>query len=85
MGDGIFEVVVPEMGDGVDTVTVVQWFAEEGELVEEGADLVELKTAREETSLTAPVTGYLTNIFFNEGNYACNLRNQPILNSKTLL
>lgn len=64
MSEEVFEVKAPKT---ISSSTINQWFFEEGDFVEEGDDLVELKSGNEEMAVTAPVSGILANIFYQDG------------------
>lgn len=64
MSEDVFEIKVPKT---LSSATVNQWFYEEGDFVEEGDDLVELKSGNEEVAVAAPVSGILAHIFYQEG------------------
>ncbi len=61
------EVVLPELAEGVNEATVSYWHFEEGEKVEEGADLVEMMTDKATFNVPAPATGVLTKRLVEEG------------------
>lgn len=61
------EVVLPELAEGVTEATVSYWHFEEGDKVEEGGDLVEIVTDKAVFNVPAPVSGTLTQVFFEEG------------------
>jgi pyruvate/2-oxoglutarate dehydrogenase complex dihydrolipoamide acyltransferase (E2) component len=56
------EVTVPEMGDDenkVEEATISFWYADEGEDVKEGDDLVEVVTDKADFHIPAPASGKL--------------------------
>ena len=61
------KVVLPELAEGVNEATVSYWHFEEGDDVEEGKDLVELITDKATFNVPAPVSGVLSEVFFEEG------------------
>ena len=61
------EVVLPELAEGVNEATISYWHFEEGENIEEGADLVEMMTDKATFNVPAPSTGTLTKRMFEEG------------------
>ncbi len=67
MSDGVFEVKVPRLLEGEATITVMQWLYDEGDSVEEGDDLVEMNSVKENFTLKVPVSGVLSNIFYYDG------------------
>ena len=60
-------VVVPDLGEGITDATVSFWFHEEGDLVTEGTDLVEMATDKATFTIPAAATGVLREVFFEEG------------------
>lgn len=53
-----YEVVLPNMGDDtVETATVSLWFADEGDIVNETDDLVEMTTDKAAFTIPSPRTG----------------------------
>ena len=59
--------VLPELAEGVNEATISYWHFEEGEKVEEGADLVEMMTDKATFNVPVPSTGTLTKRMFEEG------------------
>ncbi|MCM8779194.1 MAG: lipoyl synthase [Candidatus Omnitrophica bacterium] len=64
---GKMEVILPELGEGINQATVSYWYFEEGEQIEEGVDLVELATEKATFNLPSPTAGRLKKIYFNVG------------------
>jgi 2-oxoglutarate dehydrogenase E2 component (dihydrolipoamide succinyltransferase) len=63
------EVKLPSLGeDASEEATVSCWLAEEGDSVEEGADLVELTTDKAAFSVAAPAAGVLKEKCVAEGD-----------------
>jgi pyruvate/2-oxoglutarate dehydrogenase complex dihydrolipoamide acyltransferase (E2) component len=62
------EIKVPELGDDVTEATVSFWYFDEGEKVDEGADLVELLTDKAAFNVAAPAGGTLVKIDAGEGD-----------------
>lgn len=50
---------LPNLGDGVDSVVVVEWHAAVGEKVEAGAPLLIVETDKIDTEVPSPVAGVL--------------------------
>ncbi len=61
-------VILPELGEGIDKATVSYWFFKEGDKVNEKEDLVELTTDKATFNLPSPCSGVLLEIFFHEGD-----------------
>ena len=51
----------------IEEATVQSWFVEEGDPINEGDDLVELVTERGVITITAPISGILSEVYFDEG------------------
>ena len=62
----MFEVLAKGLGKNVDEATVRTWFFEEGDAVTEGDDLAELATEDSVITITAPVSGVLTEVCLDE-------------------
>lgn len=62
----MFDVLVKGLGAHVDEAVVKAWFFEEGDAVTAGDDLVELATEDTTITITAPATGILAEVFFDE-------------------
>lgn len=62
------EVIVPPLGQTVDVVTLVSWFKEEGEKVEEGEPLFSIETDKATLDVEAPSSGVLRNVTVSEGD-----------------
>lgn len=61
------EVVMPRMGETVDSGTVNAWHKAVGDQVTEGEPLLEIGTDKVDTDIPAPVSGTLTGIRVTEG------------------
>jgi pyruvate/2-oxoglutarate dehydrogenase complex dihydrolipoamide acyltransferase (E2) component len=61
------EVVLEGLAQNVDEGTIQNWFFEEGDAVNEGDDLVELSTEEGSVTLTAPTSGVLAEVYYDEG------------------
>jgi pyruvate dehydrogenase E2 component (dihydrolipoamide acetyltransferase) len=63
-----YEVKLPPLGDDApDEAEVSFWYVEEGELIEEGDDLLEMVTDKAAFTVPSPVSGTLSEIKVNEG------------------
>jgi pyruvate dehydrogenase E2 component (dihydrolipoamide acetyltransferase) len=63
-----YEVKLPPLGDDApDEAEVSFWYVEEGELIEEGDDLLEMVTDKAAFTVPSPVSGTLSEIKANEG------------------
>lgn len=61
------EIKLPDVGVGIEDVTIVRWLVKEGEPVQEGATLVEIATDKVDTEVPAPVSGTLLKRNFSDG------------------
>ena len=66
----MIELILEGLAPNVDEATVKSWFFEEGDLVTEGDDLVELSTEEGTVIIHAPVTGILAEVYYDEGELA---------------
>ncbi len=62
------KVILPELGSDVNEATISYWHFEEGDKIDEGADLVEIATDKATFNVPAPSSGVLTEVFFQEGD-----------------
>ena len=60
------EVIIPELGDGVEKAKISFWHYEEGDQVEKNADLVEIATDKATFNVPAPESGIVTQLNFKE-------------------
>lgn len=64
-----YEIKLPNLGeDAADVATVSYWLYEEGDMVKEGEDLVELTTDKAAFSLPCPKSGKLEEKYVQEGD-----------------
>lgn len=56
------KVLVPEMGEGVIEVTVIQWLVKEGDTVEQYQALIEVNTDKVDSEIPSPVAGTVLKI-----------------------
>ncbi len=61
------EVVLEPLAEGMEEATINYWYFEEGDTVEEGADLAEVISETGTYKITAPVSGILGEVYFSEG------------------
>lgn len=64
-----YEVELPELVDD-DSVesTISSWYVEDGEMIEEGEDLVEVTTSKDVYNIPSPVSGKLIETISQEGD-----------------
>lgn len=60
-------IYLPQLELNMDDIQVQRWLAEEGALIREGENLVEVETQKASTEVTAPHTGYLRKKLVAEG------------------
>jgi pyruvate/2-oxoglutarate dehydrogenase complex dihydrolipoamide acyltransferase (E2) component len=60
------EVLLPQWGMGMSEGTVIRWFKQKGDSVEEGEPLVEIEGAKVTDTVSAPVTGTVKEIRVEE-------------------
>ena len=56
------QVILPELGEGIEGATVTFWYFKEGDAVKEKDDLVELATDKATFNLPSPCAGTLNQI-----------------------
>ena len=61
------KIILPELGDGIETATVACWHIKEGDCVKKDDDVVELVTDKATFNVSAECSGIIKEIFFNEG------------------
>jgi pyruvate/2-oxoglutarate dehydrogenase complex dihydrolipoamide acyltransferase (E2) component len=59
-------ILMPEMGSGVEEGTIVKWFKSAGEKVVKGEPIVEIMVEKVSTELESPIDGILEEIFYPE-------------------
>ena len=62
------EVILEALSEGADEATVSYWHYEEGDHVSEGDDLVEIISEVGSVTISAPASGILSEVYFNEGD-----------------
>ena len=62
------EVIIPPLGQTVDVVTIVAWYKEEGDKVEEGEPLFSIETDKATLDVEAPTSGVLRKVTASEGD-----------------
>ncbi|HTL47047.1 MAG TPA: biotin/lipoyl-binding protein [Verrucomicrobiae bacterium] len=61
------EVALEGVSSRVEEATVQVWFSEEGDVIQEGDDLVELSTEDGTLLIPAPASGVLVEVYYDEG------------------
>lgn len=62
------EVTLEEIPQKMDEATVQAWFFEEGDVITEGDDLVELAAGESTVTIQAKTTGILAEVCYDEGD-----------------
>jgi pyruvate/2-oxoglutarate dehydrogenase complex dihydrolipoamide acyltransferase (E2) component len=62
------KVYLPELGEGITKATISYWYVEEGAMVTEGSELVEISTDKATFNVPAPCSGSLKEIAAHEGD-----------------
>jgi len=60
------DLVLPELGEGIEKATVAFWHCTVGDSVKEGDDIVEVVTDKATFNVPAPVTGLVREIFIEK-------------------
>ncbi len=65
-----FQLMLPDIGEGVVEAEVQRWFVEPGDQVEEDQPLVEVMTDKATVTIPSPRRGRVTRLFWKEGDVA---------------
>lgn len=57
----------PDIGEGLDEGTIVEWYVEKGQQVESGQSLVQVETDKVTTDIPSPKTGTIAALYGKEG------------------
>ena len=60
------EVILQPLAEGMEEATLNYWYFEEGDTVEEGADLAEVVSEQGTFKIVAPCSGVLGEVYFGE-------------------
>lgn len=63
----MIEVQLEGLAKHVEEGTIQQWFVEEGDPVSEGDDLVEVASEEGVVTISAPASGVLAEVYYDEG------------------
>lgn len=61
------EVILPQLGEGIEGASITCWYFKPGDNVKEGEDLVELATDKAAFNLPCPASGKLSRVLLSEG------------------
>lgn len=62
------DIPVPEMGEGIEEVTIVEWLRQVGDSVTEGDLIVRVETDKASMEIEAPASGTLTELLVEAGD-----------------
>lgn len=63
-------VIVPQLGNAMEEVTVAEWYVDVGERVREGDPIVMVDSEKAQSELEAPATGTIHEIVVPDGGTA---------------
>lgn len=66
----LYQVVMPDLGEGIEGATVACWYLKEGDLVNKDDDLLEVVTDKATFNVSSNESGRVKEIFFKEGQEA---------------
>ena len=66
----VVELILEHLPEGASQATVQAWHFEEGDAVTKGDEIVELATEEGTMTLTAPASGVLAEVYYDEGESA---------------
>lgn len=61
------EVILERLPEGVGQATIQAWYFEEGDAVTKGDEITELTTEEGALTVTAPASGILAEVYYDEG------------------
>ena len=64
------DLILPKMGESVAEATIIKWFIEEGDHIEEDEAIVEIATDKVDSEMPSPFEGVLIKKNFQEGDVA---------------
>jgi pyruvate/2-oxoglutarate dehydrogenase complex dihydrolipoamide acyltransferase (E2) component len=66
VGDTI-PMIVPQLGNAMDEISVTEWYVEVGDRVQEGDEIVLIDSDKAQSELEAPATGTISAILVQDG------------------
>jgi 2-oxoglutarate dehydrogenase E2 component (dihydrolipoamide succinyltransferase) len=63
-------VIVPQLGNAMEEVTIAEWYVDVGERVQEGEPIVMVDSEKAQSELEAPATGTIHEIVVPDGGTA---------------
>ena len=75
-------VIIPKLGNTVESCIIGSWKKKEGEKIEKGDILLEIETDKTTFEVEAPASGILLGIFFKEGDIVPVLTNIAVIGDK---
>jgi pyruvate dehydrogenase E2 component (dihydrolipoamide acetyltransferase) len=64
----LVEVRLPQLSMGMSDAEIVEWYVEDGDRVDEGADLVEVEAEKARAVVPSPHTGVVRDLKVSEGD-----------------
>ena len=61
-----FELIMPKLGESVEEATIIKWFVNVGDAVEDDDVLLEIATDKVDSEIPSPVSGTVTKILFQQ-------------------
>ena len=62
------EIPVPDLGEGITEITIVEWLRQVGDVVAEGDPIVAIETDKASMEIEAPTAGTLTELLVEAGD-----------------
>ena len=62
------EIPVPDLGEGITEITIVQWLRQVGDELAEGDPIVAIETDKASMEIDAPASGKLTELLVEAGD-----------------
>jgi len=62
------EIPVPDLGEGIEEITIVEWLREVGETVAQGDPIVAIETDKASMEIEAPASGVLIELLVDSGD-----------------
>ncbi len=75
-------IIIPKLGNTVESCIIGSWKKKEGEKVKKGEILLEIETDKTNFEIDAPVDGIILGIFFKEGDIVPVLSNIAVIGNK---
>jgi pyruvate/2-oxoglutarate dehydrogenase complex dihydrolipoamide acyltransferase (E2) component len=66
MSDNFFDITIPDLGEDIKEVTIVDWLKNKGEQIHAGEPLLEVMTDKANIEVESPATGILYDILYEK-------------------